>query len=368
MLLTSRRVTLHAALPFVMSRTWRSRRLPPVWKQLRRSPLLWAVARRLGVRATNIAVLEIRLQADGLSGFGEAAPNRRYGETLASATAFLEAAHPLLSDLPPDPDALRERLDQLPPGQFAARAALDAAIHDLAGKLSGQPVWRLLGLERAGPPTSYTLSLDEPAAMARAARQANNRFRRLKLKLGARDGQDLERVSAVRASTSLPLSVDVNESWTFDQAIALIPSLAALGVDLVEQPLRAGDPDGPRLKAASPLPIYLDEDVTQLADLAHCAASGHGVNLKLVKCGGIGETIHLARAARDLGLGLMIGCHGESGLGLAAAAQVASLFDYADLDSNLLLTRDPWQGLELVDGVQLPADAPGLGVRPRSST
>jgi L-alanine-DL-glutamate epimerase-like enolase superfamily enzyme len=368
MLLSFRRVTLDAAVPFVISRTWRARRLPPLWKRLRRSPVVWELARRLGSRATSFSVLEVQLQADGWSGFGEAAPSRRHGESLASAAAFLETARPRLADLPPDPEALRQRLTQLPPGQLAARAGLDAALHDLAGKLGGQPVWRLLGLEPAGPATSYTLSLDEPAAMAAAARRASRLFRRLKLKLGGQDGQDAERVSTVRAATSLPLSVDANEGWTLDQALALLPRLAALGVDLVEQPLPAGDPAGSRLKALSPLPIYLDEDCTVLADLPRCATAGHGVNLKLAKCGGIGETIRLARAARDLGLGLMIGCQGESSLGLAAAAQIASLFDYADLDANLLLARDPWQGLALVDGVQLPADAPGLGVWPRSAT
>jgi L-alanine-DL-glutamate epimerase-like enolase superfamily enzyme len=330
--------------------------------------VVWELARRLGSRATSFAVLEVQLQADGYSGFGEVAPSRRHGESLASAAAFLERAHPLLADLPPDPGAFRQRLAELPAGQLAARAALDAALHDLSAKLRGQPVWRLLGLARGGPPTSYTLSLDEPAAMAAAARRASRQFRRLKLKLGGQDGQDAERVSAVRAATSLPLSVDANEGWTLDQAVALLPRLAALDVDLVEQPLPSGDPTGPRLKALSPLPIYLDEECTGLADLPRCAASGHGVNLKLSKCGGIGETIRLAHAARDLGLGLMIGCQGESSLGLAAAAQIASLFDYADLDANLLLARDPWQGLALVEGVQLPADAPGLGVWPRAAT
>lgn len=258
-------------------------------------------------------------------------------------------------------------LDELPPAQMAARAALDAALLDLRGKLVGQPIWRLLGLARAGPPTFYTISLGDPDVMARSAETAVGRFRRLKLKLGGHDGLDIERVRAVRAVTDLPLSVDVNEGWALDQALEFIPHLKALEVEVVEQPLRAGDRDGQVLKAASVLPIILDEDCLGIADLPGCVERGHGVNIKLDKCGGIRAAVRLARAASELGLSLMIGCMLESSLGIAASAQIASLFQRADLDSNLLLSLDPWRGLELVDGVQLPADQPGLGIQPSSA-
>jgi L-alanine-DL-glutamate epimerase-like enolase superfamily enzyme len=301
-------------------------------------------------------------------GFGEAAPSRRYGESPDSAAAFLKQAHALVADAPADIEAVARRFDELPPGQMAARAALDAALHDLRGKLAGQPVWRLLGLERIGPPTSYTISLGDPDAMARSAERVRSRFRRLKLKLGGGDGLDAERVQAVRDVTVLPASVDVNEGWALEEALELIPRIAALGVDMVEQPLPVGDPNGSRLKAASTLPIFLDEDCRVLADLPGCAERGHGVNVKLAKCGGITEAVRLARAARGLGLGLMVGCMLESSLGIAAATQLASLFDLADLDGNLLLASDPWRGLELLDGVQVPAHAPGLGVQPTSDS
>lgn len=309
-------------------------------------------------------VVHVEVRHDGLSGFGEAAPSERYDESAASALAYLEAAADALGD---DPFALEEILARLPPGEQAAKAALDGALHDLCGKLAGLAVWRLLGLPRTGPPTSWTVWLGDPDDMARRAERAAGRFRRLKLKLGGRDGLDVERVRSVRAVTELPLQVDVNEYWSLAEAADALPQLATLGVDYCEQPLPAGDPDGVELKRRSPLPIYVDEDCHTLADVAACAERAHGINIKLAKSGGIREAVRMAHAARALGLGVMLGCMVESGLGIAAGAQVASLCDHVDLDGNLLLAEDPWPGVELVDGVQIPADAPGLGVRALAS-
>ena len=198
--------------------------------------------------------------------------------------------------------------------------------------------------------------------MARRAEAVGRRFHRLKLKLGGADGLDVERVRAVRSVTDLPLQVDVNEYWSLEEALENVKELARLNVDYVEQPLRAGDPGGAQLKEASPLPIYVDEDVHVLEDVAKVAERAHGVNIKLAKSGGIREAVRMAHAARALDLGVMLGCMIESSLGIAAACQIASLCDYVDLDGNLLLADDPWQGVEFREGVQSPADAPGLGV------
>jgi L-alanine-DL-glutamate epimerase-like enolase superfamily enzyme len=300
-------------------------------------------------------VVQVEVRHGDVSGFGEAAPIARYEESAQSAVAWLGEV-----ELGDDPWALDEIGDRLPPGQHAARAAVDGALHDLQGKLAGLPVWRLLGLRRGGPPTSWTVWLGDPDSMARRAEAAQRRgFLRLKLKLGGRDGFDLERVRAVRAATSVPLQVDVNEYWSLDEALELLPQLS---IEYCEQPLPAGDPAGGTLKARSPVPIYVDEDCHTLADVAACAERAHGINIKLAKSGGIREAVRMASAARALGLGVMLGCMVESGLGIAAGAAVASLMDHVDLDGNLLLADDPWPGVEFADGVQLPAARPGLGV------
>jgi L-alanine-DL-glutamate epimerase-like enolase superfamily enzyme len=304
-------------------------------------------------------VVYVEIEHDGVTGYGEATPVDRYDQSAESALAYLEAQASLLGD---DPWALDEIESRLGSQEPAARAAVDAALHDLQGKLAGVPVWRLLGLRRAGPPTSWTIWLGDPEDMARRTEAVQGRFRRLKLKLGGGDGRDVERVQAVRNVTDLPLMVDVNEWWSLAEALDALPQLAELGVEYCEQPLPAGDPAGPELKERSPLPIYVDEDCHVAADVPACAARAHGVNIKLAKSGGIREAVRIANVARAHGLGVMLGCMNESGLAIAAAAQIASLCDHVDLDGNLLLRHDPWPGVELVDGVQLPSESPGLGV------
>ncbi len=309
-------------------------------------------------------VVWVELRHEGLTGHGEAAPIERYGESAASALAFVREHGQLLGD---DPwDAPLERIFELP-GELAAKSALDAALLDLRarGRDEPRPAWALLGTARQGPPTSWTVWLGDPDDMAGRTRAAtaDGRFRRLKLKLGGRDGLDLDRVRAVRAATDLPLQVDVNEYWTLEEALDALPELAALGVEYCEQPLPEGDPGGAEVRRRSPIPIYLDEDCHTRADLERCAELGHGVNVKLAKSGGVTEAFAMAERARELGLGLMVGCMIESGLGIAAACLVSTRCDYADLDGNLLLRHDPWPGVELVDGVQTLAEEPGLGVR-----
>jgi L-Ala-D/L-Glu epimerase / N-acetyl-D-glutamate racemase len=332
--LTHRRATLRLAEPFTISRE----------------------------TTVEEEVLWVEIATDGVSGFGEAQPQPHYGESIEGAEAFLDEAADLLGEDPFALEAVGLRLAELE-GNFAAKAAVDAALHDLCGKLVGRPAWQLLGLERGGPPTSWTIWLGDPDDMARRAGLVDPRFRRLKLKLGGRDGLDIERVRAVRKVTNLPLQVDVNEYWELDEALEAVRELAQIGVQYVEQPLPAGHAGGERLKRESPLPIYVDEDVHTLATVAECAERAHGINIKLAKSGGIREAMRMANAARALGLGVMLGCMIESGLGIAAAAQIGSLCDHLDLDGNLLIAEDPWPGVAFADGVQVPSDQPGLGVR-----
>jgi L-alanine-DL-glutamate epimerase-like enolase superfamily enzyme len=309
-------------------------------------------------------VVYVTITHQGVSGHGEAAPVARYEESAESAKAFVEEHGSLVGTDPFALEEIGERLTAVP-GEQAAKAAIDGALHDLQGKLLGVPAFRLLGLPRSGPPTSWTIWLGDPDDMARRAEAAASSYRRLKLKLGGGDGLDVERVRAVRGVTDLPLMVDVNEWWSLDEALAALPELGRLGIEYCEQPLRAGDGGGRALKERSPIPIYVDEDCHTLADVSTCSEIAHGINIKLAKSGGIREAIRMAHAARALRMGVMLGCMLESGLGIAAGCCVAPLCDHVDLDGNLLLAEDPWPGVELLEGIQVPSLEPGLGVSPR---
>jgi L-alanine-DL-glutamate epimerase-like enolase superfamily enzyme len=304
-----------------------------------------------------VDVVRAALTHGGVTGHGEGSPLERYGEDAAGGVAWLEA-----QPLPADPLAFHA-LDALT-GHQAAKAALDGALHDLAGKLLGIPVWRLLGLARSGPPTRMTIWIADPDSVALHVERIvrDGRFRALKLKLGG-DGLDVARVEALRGVSALPLLVDANEAFADDDAAleTLLP-LERLGVDAIEQPLAAEAMAESRLRERLSVPLIVDESCHTLADVAGCARFAGGINVKLAKSGGIREALRMVAAARALGLRTMLGCMIESGLGIAAAAQIASAFDDADLDGNLLLAHDPWPGVELVDGVQLPGEAPGLGV------
>jgi L-Ala-D/L-Glu epimerase len=318
-----------------------------------------ALAEEFGIARgsrTQTEVVQVELSHDGLVGRGEAAPVYYRGETVATASEYLSSLR--LTD---DPFALEENLST--PGDAAGRAALDAALHDWVGRRLGVPVWRLLGLPRSAPVTSYTLGIDTLDGTRDRARRAAA-FRALKVKVGG--AEDLARLEAVRAETDAPLRVDANEGWTLSQARELVPALVELGVDLIEQPFPAADLESFRaLRELSPRPpVIVDEGCQDLGDVAGVAAYADGINIKLAKSGGLREAVRMVHAARALGLRVMIGCMVESQLGVAPAAQIASLAEWVDLDGHLLLAEEPFRGLQLEDGCVLPSHGPGLGVEP----
>jgi len=318
-----------------------------------------ALAEEFGIARgsrTQTEVVQVELSHDGLVGRGEAAPIYYRGETPATASDFLSSVR--LTD---DPFALEENLST--PGDAAGRAALDAALHDWIGRRLGVPVWRLLGLLRRAPATSYTVSIDTLDGTRDRARRAAA-FRALKVKVGG--AEDLARLEAVRAETDAALRVDANEGWTLSQARELVPALVELGVELIEQPFPAHDLESFRaLRELTPRPpVIVDEGCQELGDVAAVAAYADGVNVKLAKSGGLREAVRMVHAARALGLRVMIGCMVESQLGVAPAAQIASLADWVDLDGHLLLAEEPFRGLQLERGCVLPSHGPGLGVEP----
>lgn len=323
----------------------------------------FAIAR--GARSTS-EVVRVELEHDGLVGRGEAAPVYYRGETVESALAFLEGEAPrLVHGL--EPFAL-EAIGQAMWNQgkeAAARAALDAAAHDWIGRRLGVPLWRLLGLTREVPPTSYTLGIDSLEGTRDRARRARG-YAVLKVKVGG--SEDLERLHAIRAETLVPLRVDANEGWTLEEARELVPVLLELGVELIEQPFPArAYRDLEWLQERSPLPVVADESAVTDEDLAALVGIVAGVNVKLAKCGGIGPAKAMLEHAHDLGFQTFLGCMEETQVGIAGSAAVASLADWVDLDGCLLLADDPFEGLELdADHRWILPSRPGLGLSRRS--
>jgi L-alanine-DL-glutamate epimerase-like enolase superfamily enzyme len=243
-----------------------------------------------------------------------------------------------------------------------AKMGLDTALHDMAAKARGVPIWQLIGTSDQLPPTDYSLGIDDPATVAERARRVAH-FPALKIKVGG--PADIETLEAVRAVFTGPLRVDANTGWQPEQAAALIPELERLGVELVEQPFRARMlPELRWLRERSSLPIMADESAVFVEDLPMLEGVVDGVVVKLAKVGGIGPALRQIRLARELGMKVMLGCMVESSVGVAAAAMVASEVDWLDLDGNLLLADDPFTGLVLADDCRWrPSREPGLGVR-----
>lgn len=308
-------------------------------------------------------VVHVEVEHAGTVGFGEGGPLYYTEESIESELAFLRDEAPaLLGDDPFALEAIGERL-RARPGEQGAKAALDGALHDWIGKRLGQPVWRLLGLEPTAAPTTYTIGIDSLEGTRDRARRAGG-FHSVVVKVGG--AEDLARLRTVREEVGVPLRVDANEGWTLDEARELLPVLVELGVEFIEQPFPSADLDSYRALHELPdrPPVVVDESCHVLADVAQVAGYVDGISVGLVKAGGIREAVRMIHAARALGLRVGLGCGIESELGIAPAAQIASLVDWVGLDGHLWVADGPFTGLELRDGRVLPSDAPGLGVYP----
>jgi L-Ala-D/L-Glu epimerase len=303
----------------------------------------------------------------GIVGLGEGYPDRFYGETIETMVAVFPHLLAAVGELEPSIEGLRAASDRVQASirwNGGAKCAVDSALHDLVGKVTGLPVHSLLGLSTAIPPTDFTLGLDEPGVVAERAKRAGS-FPALKIKCGG--PADIATLEAVRSVYPKPLRVDANTGWTPEIALELLPAMVDLGVELIEQPFPAGRLDWLRdLQAVSSLPIVADESCVTIEDLDALVGVTAGVNVKLAKCGGPGPAARMLARARELGFRTFLGCMEETSVAIAASAAVGSLADWIDLDGNLLLADDPFGGLELgPDSRWQLTDAPGLGVARR---
>ena len=303
---------------------------------------------------------------EGITGYGEAAMPPYLGESQATAAAFLDRAAAHLATVR-DPFQLEEilpALDALAPGNTAAKAAVDLALHDWIGKKLGAPWHRIWGLDPAkAPVTSFTLGIDSPDVVRQKAREAAA-FKIIKVKLGRDDATDRAIITAIREVTDVPLTIDANQGWkNRDDALRLIEWCATRGVVFIEQPMPKEQLDDTAwLRDRSPLPLIADENCQRLADVKKCAGAFHGVNIKLMKCTGLREAHKMILLARALGLKVMLGCMTETSCAISAAAQLSPLVDWADLDGALLIKNDCFRGTTVVDGKLVLSAHPGLGV------
>ena len=315
---------------------------------------------KIARRATDTYRQVISVEIDG--GIGETAPARVYGETVQTVRLALEIIEP---ELPDALDAIHDVMATVEAtlgGNYAAKSAVDMALHDRLAKKLGVPLYQLWGLNpHKTSYTSFTIGLDAPEVMAEKAKQAEA-YPILKVKLGT--PRDIEIIQALRDVTDKPIYVDANTAWTPKEAVRKIRELARYGVELIEQPTKPNDLAGLKfVREHSELPIIADESVKRASDIPMLVECVDGINIKLVKCGGLLEAHRMIHVARTHGLSVMIGCMIESSLGITAAAHLTPLVDYADLDGNLLIVNDPYAGVTLDKGKLILPAQPGIGVK-----
>ena len=307
--------------------------------------------------------VQVEIEYEGVTGYGEASMPPYLGQTVEGVCAFLGKLD--LSQFT-DPFRLEDILsyvDGVAPGEPAAKAAVDIALHDLVGKLMGQPWYRIWGLDPAkAPSTTFTIGIDTPEVVREKTLEAAGRFNILKVKVGLET--DVQMITAIRSVTQVPLAVDANQGWKDrSQALDEIFWLQEQGVVMVEQPLpKERLDDIAWLTERSPLPVFADESVQRLADVSVLKGVFSGINIKLMKCTGMREGWRMAQLARALGMKVMVGCMTETSCAVSAAAQLSPYVDFADLDGNLLIANDRFDGVKVVDGRLSLPDRPGIGV------
>lgn len=306
-------------------------------------------------------VVIVELEHEGIVGYGEAAPSMRYGETPDSVLAFLSRLR--LSDFhsPFELESILKYVGDLAPGNTAAKASIDLALHDWIGRKLGLPLYRYWGLDGAHTPkTSFTIGIDAPKVIEQKVREAEA-YPILKVKLGGENDEEI--IRTIRGVTQKTLRVDANEGWKKkEMAVEKIKWLEQEGVEFVEQPMPAADLAGTAwVHERVNLPLMADENLLRLEDILRLQGIFDAINIKLMKCTGLREAHRMISTARACGLLVMLGCMVESSVAISAAAHLSPLVEYADLDGNLLITNDPFDGVRSLDGTLHLTGRPGHG-------
>ena len=311
---------------------------------------------------TTTPVVLTEIELNGVVGFGEASMPPYLGESHESVQKFLSKVDLSTYEDPFDLENILHDVDTIAPGNTAAKASVDIALHDLLGKLMGQPWFHIWGYDKNKTPcTSFTIGIDTPEVVRQKTKEAEE-FKILKVKLGRET--DKEMIEAIRSVTSTPITTDVNQGWTDkQQALDMIHWLKERDVVMVEQPMpKERMDDLAWLTERSPLPIIGDEGVQRLADIKKAVGVYHGINIKLMKCTGMREAQKMVTLARSLGLKVMLGCMTETSCAISAASHLSPMADWADLDGALLIKNDAFDGTKVVDGKIMLMDRPGIGV------
>jgi L-alanine-DL-glutamate epimerase-like enolase superfamily enzyme len=311
---------------------------------------------------TTTPVMLTEIEYDGIIGYGEASMPPYLGENQKSATEFLSKVDLSSFNDPFNLEDILQYVDSLAVGNYAAKASVDIALHDLIGKIVQQPWHKLWGLNAARTPnTSFTIGIDTPEVVKEKVREAGE-FKVLKVKLGREN--DKEMIQTIRSVTNTPICVDVNQGWKDRQmALDMILWLATQGVVFVEQPMsKLAVDDIAWLTQNSPLPIIADEALQTVHDVISLNKIYSGINIKLMKCGGMRNAHKMATMAKMMGMKVMIGCMTETSCAISAAAQLSPMADWADLDGNLLISNDIYHGVDVIDGKITLSDLPGIGI------
>ena len=308
--------------------------------------------------------VQVEIEYDGVTGYGEASMPQYLGQTVESVSSFLSKVHLEQFEDPFKIEEILAYIDGLSEADTAAKAAVDIALHDLVGKMLDAPWYKIWGLDKSlAPSTTFTIGIDTPEVVKEKTKECAEQFNILKVKVGS--DHDKEMIETIREVTDLPIAVDANQGWKDKYyALDMIHWLKEKGIVMVEQPMPVSQlEDTAWVTERSPLPIFADESCQRLKDVAGLQGAFSGINIKLMKCTGMREAWKMVTLARALGMKVMVGCMTETSCAVSAAAQLSPAVDFADLDGNLLISNDRFQGMEVSQGKITLPDLPGIGVR-----